>query len=382
MTDIEWATTSCSSWAMRRRSSASTLAALWRSASARSSASRTLASVAAFRLRNATPSAHTAENWVRTAKRADGVEIGGIAQCEHDDRGAHDHQPDDRPAKRAPRAHRVGEEQHGERERSFGPADEDVDEDPERRDHQGQQRGASPNGDRQARHEHRHDEPGLGLPEAVGDRTLVVADVLAERGDDADDREDDGEHAVDGKGVERPQPFELTLGPAHHSNVPKPPPSAHPSGERHAHQSRDVRPRVGRKPPASRRFPAPGADRWGVSFHVRTGDHNAMTTSTVHHPSINAGTDWPHPSAAFLHAARGRRARLRRRQGVRARRERGACARRRVRRVRERSLHGDHGPVRFGQVDADAQRRRARPPHLGHACSSVTPTSRSSTTAS
>ena len=26
-----------------------------------------------------------------------------------------------------------------------------------------------------------------------------------------------------------------------------------------------------------------------------------MTTSTAHHPSINAGTDWPLPSAAFLH---------------------------------------------------------------------------------
>ena len=46
-------------------------------------------------------------------------------------------------------------------------------------------------------------------------------------------------------------------------------------------------------------------------------------------------------------------------------RHRGPRPRRGDRRVRARSLHGDHGPVGLGQVHADALRRRARRPHLG-----------------
>ena len=49
-----------------------------------------------------------------------------------------------------------------------------------------------------------HDEEGGGLPEP-----LVVADVLAERGGDADEGEDHGEDAVDGERVERPQPLRV-----------------------------------------------------------------------------------------------------------------------------------------------------------------------------
>ena len=49
---------------------------------------------------------------------------------------------------------------------------------------------------------------------------VVVADVLTERGRDADDGEQHGEDAVDGERVERPQPFDVTVAPAHRSNVP------------------------------------------------------------------------------------------------------------------------------------------------------------------
>ena len=48
----------------------------WRSASARLSASRTRASVAARRLRSATPIAQPAANWARTAEHADRIEPG------------------------------------------------------------------------------------------------------------------------------------------------------------------------------------------------------------------------------------------------------------------------------------------------------------------
>ena len=150
MTDIEWATTSCSSWAMRSRSSASTLAALWRSASARSSASRTLASVAARRLRKATPSAQTAANWARTPN-APTVSSPGRSPSPSTTIVTHrSASPATAFRERAPRAHRVGEEQRGQREGSLGPADEEVDEDPDRGDRQREQR-RSDAGSRSAR---------------------------------------------------------------------------------------------------------------------------------------------------------------------------------------------------------------------------------------
>ena len=51
------------------------------------------------------------------------------------------------------------------------------------------------------------------------------------------------------------------------------------------------------------------------------------------------------------------------RQGVRQGRGRGPCARRRDRRLRDRSLHRDHGPVGLRQVDAHAHARRPRHAH-------------------
>ena len=53
----------------------------------------------------------------------------------------------------------------------------------------------------------------------------------------------------------------------------------------------------------------------------------------------------------------------RRHQGLRQGRSRGPCARRRHRRLRDRSLHRDHGPVGLGQVDAHALARRPRLAH-------------------
>src|SRR5829696_6672645 len=52
-------------------------------------------------------------------------------------------------------------------------------------------------------------------------------------------------------------------------------------------------------------------------------------------------------------------------QGLRAGPDRGASAGQRLGRVPERPLHGHHGSVRFGQVDADALPGRAGPDHLG-----------------
>ena len=60
---------------------------------------------------------------------------------------------------------------------------------------------------------------------------------------------------------------------------------------------------------------------------------------------------------------RRRRPGRRRHQGLRQGRSRSPCARRRHRRLRDRSLHRDHGPVGLGQVDAHAHARRSRLAH-------------------
>ena len=55
MTDIEWASTSCRSWAIRRRSSVTAVAARWRSDSARWSAKAMAARADSSRQRIAAP---------------------------------------------------------------------------------------------------------------------------------------------------------------------------------------------------------------------------------------------------------------------------------------------------------------------------------------
>ena len=60
-----------------------------------------------------------------------------------------------------------------------------------------------------------------------------------------------------------------------------------------------------------------------------------------------------------------RRRRHRRHEGLRHRRRRGPRPRRRDRLVRDRQVHGDHGPVRIRQVDAAALPRRPRRTDIG-----------------
>jgi len=100
----------------------------------------------------------------------------------------------------------------------------------------------------------------------------------------------------------------------------------------------------------------PAIDTQAATQEIHTCPHHHC-----HRRSRPAGTTTrPLPLTA------SRRPRLRRCQGLRTRRQRGARARRRVRRVRRRTLHRHHGALGLGQIDAHAQCRRARPPHVRH----------------
>ncbi len=213
ITDIEWATTSCSSWAIRRRSSASTRAVLWRSTLARSSASRSRLSSVSRRARRAIPNAQATVKTAMLPTHAERVEPGCVRDAEQDQRGVDDADADGRPTRRAPRGDGVGEQHHRQRQRALRPVGADVQEDPEAGDAEREQRVATADPDRRDDDQDRGDGPARRFHHAV-------ADVLGVHGDQAEDEQDRGEHAVDGERVERPQSLELPQDPVHESNVP------------------------------------------------------------------------------------------------------------------------------------------------------------------
>ena len=92
----------------------------------------------------------------------------------------------------------------------------------------------------------------------------------------------------------------------------------------------------------------------------RGGHDNAHRIPPVPIAAVPVPTPRPDRSVA---APRRRRV-----EGLRQGRGRGPCARRRDRRLRDRPLHRDHGPVGLGQVDAHAHARRPRHAHRGSVC--------------
>ena len=97
---------------------------------------------------------------------------------------------------------------------------------------------------------------------------------------------------------------------------------------------------------------------------------------------LNVGEDSHEHDVPPRAPDRRRRVHRRRRQDLRVRRERSPRPRRRHRPVRPGRLHRDHGPLGLGQVDADALRRRPRPPHVRQGASSAAPTCRPCRTSS
>ena len=133
----------------------------------------------------------------------------------------------------------------------------------------------------------------------------------------------------------------------------------------------EIRRSARRVAPRGRRFRAPfphrceGAHTPGPEAPVRhrTQEQERHMTATIE------TTRAPGPTRAAVPApSTARRPGRRRREGLRQGRGRGPGPRRRHRRLRGRPLHRHHGPVGLGQVDADAQPRRARHAHRRARC--------------